>query len=610
MLSTYTYPRFATRRAADLDAHQAGRTARHPVVVVGAGPVGLATAIDLAQQGQPVVLLDDDDTVSVGSRGLCYAKRTLEVLDRLGCGAPVVAKGVTWNVGRTFFGEREVFHFNLLPEAGHERPGMVNLQQYYLEQYLVERAQALPNLDLRWKTQVTQVTPQTDGVLLALNTADGPYPLQADWLVAADGARSPIRRQLGLDIEGQVFQDRFLIADVVMKAEPGLAGVPADGGQPGDGPDAPLRGRARLGQERWFWFDPPFHRHQSVLLHREADNVWRIDFQLGWDADPEAEKQPERVIPRIQAMLGADAEFTLEWVSVYTFQCRRMARFRHGRVLFAGDAAHQVSPFGARGANSGIQDADNLAWKLKLVLQGLAPETLLDSYSDERVTAADENLLNSTRSTDFITPKSAVSRDFRNAVLTLASEHAFARALVNSGRLSVPTHLVGSALNTADLPADSFAGPLQPGSPLADAPVASASGQPSWLLRHTGNRFQLLLFVESPAAIDAATRTALARLADPGGQPPAMPVHTLLVAKRGSGAVPPGCTLVVDSEGLAARRCDARTGTAYLLRPDQHVAGRWRKLDTAAVQAAVARASGRAQAQPAALPPLATAQPV
>jgi 3-(3-hydroxy-phenyl)propionate hydroxylase len=164
-----------------------------------------------------------------------------------------------------------------------------------------------------------------------------------------------------------------------------------------------------------------------VLLHREADNVWRIDFQLGWDADPELEKQPERVIPRIRAMLGPDREFELEWVSVYTFQCRRMQKFRHGRVLFAGDAAHQVSPFGARGANSGIQDTDNLVWKLKLVMQGLAPESLLDSYSEERVAAADENLLNSTRSTDFITPKSQVSKDFRNAVLGLAREHAFAR---------------------------------------------------------------------------------------------------------------------------------------------------------------------------------------
>jgi hypothetical protein len=142
-------------------------------------------------------------------------------------------------------------------------------------------------------------------------------------------------------------------------------------------------------------------------------------------------------------MLGPDREFELEWVSVYTFQCRRMQKFRHGRVLFVGDAAHQVSPFGARGANSGIQDTDNLVWKLKLVMEGLAPESLLDSYSEERVAAADENLLNSTRSTDFITPKSQVSKDFRNAVLGLAREHAFARTLVNSGRLSVPAHLTG-----------------------------------------------------------------------------------------------------------------------------------------------------------------------
>jgi 3-(3-hydroxy-phenyl)propionate hydroxylase len=147
-----------------------------------------------------------------------------------------------------------------------------------------------------------------------------------------------------------------------------------------------------------------------VLLHRQADNVWRIDFQLGWDADPVEEKKPENVIPRIKAMLGDEREFELEWVSVYTFQCRRMNRFNHGRVLFVGDAAHQVSPFGARGANSGVQDTDNLVWKLKLVMDGKAPATLLDTYSEERGHAADENILNSTRSTDFITPKSESAR--------------------------------------------------------------------------------------------------------------------------------------------------------------------------------------------------------
>ena len=561
MLSTYTYPRYTYRRPAELDDPSA--VSRHPVVVIGAGPVGLAAAIDLAQHGLPVLVLDDDDTVSVGSRGLCYAKRTLEILDRLGCGQPVVDKGVTWNVGRTFFGDREVFNFNLLPEDQHCRPGMVNLQQYYLEQYLVERAAQLPNIDLRWKSQVSSVTPQGDGATVAVRTADGAYTLHADWLVVADGARSPVRRQLGLDIDGKVFQDRFLIADVVMSSPMFNDGA----------------------NERWFWFDPPFHPNQSVLLHREADKVWRIDFQLGWDADPEAEKQPERVIPRIQAMLGPDRKFALEWVSVYTFQCRRMQNFRHGRLLFVGDAAHQVSPFGARGANSGLQDADNLAWKLKLVIAGLAPDALLDSYDQERVAAADENLLNSTRATDFITPKSGVSKDFRNAVLTLAGDHPFARALVNSGRLSVPAHLGDSPLNTPD--AAPFDGLMAPGAPMADAPVQHA-GQPGWLLGHAGNCFQLMLFADSAESLDAGSCATLAKLADAP-----IPVHTLLITQR-DGPAPAGATVLVDATGTAARRYGARPGTAYLLRPDQHVVARWRALDADAVRAALARATGHA----------------
>jgi len=548
MLSTYTYPHYSSGRAPELD-DAPGTVRRHPVVVVGAGPVGLAAAIDLAQRGTPVLLLDDDKTVSVGSRGLCYAKRTLEVLDRLGCAQPVVEKGVTWNVGRTFLETEEVFHFNLLPEAGHERPGMVNLQQYYLEEYLVKRAQALPNLQMRWEHKVTAVQPDADGATLTVQTADGSFTLRTDWLVVADGARSPIRRLLGLDIEGKVFQDRFLIADVVMKAD--------------------------LPTERWFWFDPPFHPGQSVLLHREADNVWRIDFQLGWDADPEAEKQPERVIPRIQAMLGPEREFTLEWVSVYTFQCRRMKRFRHGRVLFAGDAAHQVSPFGARGANSGIQDADNLGWKLQLVLLGQAPDTLLDSYDAERVAAADENILNSTRSTDFITPKTAMSRRFRNAVLEMARDFPFARTLVNSGRLSVATYLDGSPLNTPDVDTGdaAFSGWMAPGAPLDDAPVR-LDGHEGWLLRQI-DAFTLLVF-------------------GPGGLTPqdlaALPVSVRLLRVQPAGQA--GAGELEDVQGLIAKRLDAKPGTAYLLRPDQHVAARWRNVDAGALRAALQRTLG------------------
>ena len=570
MLKTFTWPRYTSPRAPELDAPAVRQV---PLVVVGAGPVGLSATIDAALRGLPVVLLDDDDTVSIGSRGLCYAKRTLEIFDRLGVGDAVVAKGVTWNVGRTFHREREVFSFNLLPEAGHRRPGMVNLQQYHLEQMLVERAMALPGVDLRWRHKVVHVGQDEAGATLTVETAEGTYTLRCDWLIVADGARSPIRRQLGLDMEGKVFQDRFLIADVLLDGEP----FPADR------------------TERRFWFDPPFHRAEGVdeqgvprstsaLMHREADQVWRFDFQLGWDADPELEKQAERVRPRIRAALDgqgfADLGFELEWASVYTFQCRRMADFRHGRLLFVGDAAHQVSPFGARGANSGVQDTDNLLWKLQLVMRGLAPPALLDSYHSERGFAADENLLNSTRATDFMTPKSRAAQVLRDAVLTLAAEFPMGRALVNSGRLSVPATLTSSPLNTPD--SDAFDGWMCPGAPLADAPVRAA-GVDGWLLPRVGQGFVLMHF----GAPDAAGLAVLEGLA----QEP-VPMHPLVVLPAGQ-AGQGTLAWVEDRAGLAAQRCDARPGTVYLLRPDQHVAARWRLLDAAAVRAALARATGQ-----------------
>lgn len=339
---------------------------RKPLIIIGAGPIGLAAAIDARLQGLEVLVFDDDKTVSVGSRAVCYAKRSLEILDRLGVGALACKMGVSWNVGRTFLDQQEIYQFNLVPDPGHKRPGMVNLQQYHIEEMLIARALEL-GADMRWQYKVTAVTPAADHATLTVETPDGSFDIEANWLVVADGARSPIRRHLGLDIEGRVFQDRFLIADVIMKAD-----YPA---------------------ERWFWFDPPFHRNQSVLLHKQSNNVWRVDFQLGWDADPEEEKKPEKVLPRLKAMLGEERPFELEWVSIYTFQCRRMTDFRHGRVLFVGDAAHQVSPFGARGANSGFQDADDLMWKLSLVIKGQAPDRLLDSYALDRQFAADENIM-------------------------------------------------------------------------------------------------------------------------------------------------------------------------------------------------------------------------
>ncbi|MEN8500923.1 MULTISPECIES: FAD-dependent oxidoreductase [Paraburkholderia] len=536
--------------------------AAYPVIVVGAGPVGLATAIDLAQQGVPVVLVDDDCSLSTGSRAICFSKRSLDIFDRLGCGQRMVDKGISWNVGKVFLKDELVYTFNLQPEAGHNRPAFINLQQYYVEGFLLERAQETPNIEIRWKSKVVGVAQngapgaRDAGVTLTIDTPDGPYDLRGRYVVAADGSRSPIRNLLGLDSKGVTFKDRFLIADVKMEA------------------DFPT--------ERWFWFDPPFHPNQSVLLHRQPDNVWRIDFQLGWDADPVLEKTPERVIPRVRALLGPDAKFELEWVSVYTFSCLRMERFRHGNVLFAGDSAHGVSPFGARGANSGVQDAENLAWKLAMVLEGKAPDTLLDTYASEREFAADENIRNSTRSTDFITPKSPVSRVFRDAVLKLSRHHPFARQLTNSGRLSVPAVLRDSPLNTAD--SDSFEGAMVPGASCVDAPVQQ-EGQPAWLLQQLGQQFTGVLF-RGEQGIDPATQAALDAL-----QASPIPLKLVVVTSgNAKAASSTGVQIVHDAEGLASARYDAKPGTFYLIRPDQHVCARWRQVDVDAVAHALKRA--------------------
>ncbi|MDF1718597.1 MAG: FAD-dependent oxidoreductase [Antarcticimicrobium sp.] len=511
---------------------------RHRVIVVGAGPVGLAAAIDLAQQGIEVVILDENDKVSFGSRAICFAKRPLEILDRLGAGQPMVDKGVVWNLGKVFFDDRKVFEFDLLPEAGHQRPAFINLQQYYFEDFLVNRVRELQAegapIEIRGRNKVSAVGTHPEHVTLEIDTPEGSYNIEADWVIACDGAGSPMRAMLGKDFVGRVFEDNFLIADVIMEA------------------DFPT--------ERWFWFDPPFNRGQSALLHKQPDGVWRIDLQLGWDIDKEREKRPENVIPRLKAMLGEEVEFELEWVSIYTFQCRRMEQFRHDRVIFAGDAAHQVSPFGARGANSGVQDTDNLIWKLRLVMEGKAPESLLDSYDHERVHGADENILNSTRSTDFITPKSEMSRMLRDAVLDLSEHYEFARPLVNSGRLSVPCTYDGSPLNSAD----ALDGPerTRPGSPCPDVPLGD-----SFLLRKLGDRFTLLTIdAEAPDLIEEdgieVTRLALSIKDDP----------TLALKERYLG--------------------DA-TSAVYLIRPDQHVAARRSSFDEPLFRAAIRRATGK-----------------
>lgn len=521
--------RFEYRRAPDQD-----RAAHHPVIVVGAGPVGLTLALDLDARGIPVVLLDDSDRIGEGSRGICYAKRTLEVWQRLGVARPVLEKGVVWKKGRVFHRDRELYDFDLLDEGGHAMPAFVNIQQYWVEKYLIDAISQRPGISLRWRNAVSAVERRDDGVIVTVDTPEGPYRLTCDWLVCCDGARSPTRAMLGLAFDGEVFDDQFLIADVRMTAP--------------------------FPTERWFWFEPPFHTGQSALLHKQPDDVWRIDLQLTPDADTVAERQPDRVRERIRKMIGNDA-FELVWVSVYRFQCRRLKNFVHGRVIFAGDAAHQVSPFGARGANSGIQDADNLAWKLAMTQSGGAGPDLIASYDIERGEAADDNIGHSTRATDFIAPRSIGERRLRDAALALAGSGAgFAKRFVNSGRLSQPTTYRRSALQTDD--ATDFAGSARPGAPLPDAPVM-VGGRRGWLLDQVGRGFAILT---------SGPELGRATLGD---------VPHLYIGSD-----------LADPDGHVASRLDMAPGTTYVVRPDQHVAARMRTYNPGELAAALRRAKG------------------
>jgi 3-(3-hydroxy-phenyl)propionate hydroxylase len=542
-MSSYEYRHYPYRRPPELGA---GRGERRSVLIVGAGPVGLAAAIDLAQHGIPSVIVDDNDIVSVGSRAICWSKRTLEIFDRLGVGERMVAKGVTWKVGRVYHRDRELYRFDLLPEGGHKMPAFINLQQYYAEEYLIDRALEFPELiDLRWRNKVTGVVPSAAGVTATIETPDGSYALDAQWLLAADGARSTVRSVLGLPFEGHTFEEKFLIVDVRIDAD-----YPSD---------------------RRFWFQPDFDPAESVLIHRQPDNVFRIDFQLGWDADAEAARDPERAMERVRRVVGPDVKCEYEWCSVYTFRCARLARFVLGRVVFVGDSAHVVSPFGARGGNGGVQDVDNLCWKLAAVLRGEAPESLIESYDRERRHGADENILNSSRTTTFMTPKSAVEHHFRDGVLALAPDHAFARALVNSGRLSKPCDLRGFAGFATD--DGGVSGPMAPGMPCDDAPVVDGAGRRGWLLNGLGGGPTVMTFAKDAAAVEAAMR-----------------------AVRGSGidglrvAVitddPRGAARLGDCDGLVRARYGGAPGVTYLIRPDQHVLGRWSRLDAAELGAA------------------------
>lgn len=514
-MAGYKLPKYAYRRPPELSgAKKTGTGPTHPtypVIVVGAGLGGLSAALELASRGIETVLLDEDDTVGaagLSSRGICYAKRSLEILDRFGAAKRILAKGVTWNEGDVFRGSERLYRFNLQPETDQRFPAFVNLQQFYVEQYLVEALGNYALADLRWKNRVSNVVQKKNHVEVKVRTPDGSYTARCQYLVAADGAHSVVRRKIGArDADSALFETAWCIADVKLKSRA-----------------APVR-KAFLDNAR--------NGGGAIWYHQMADRVWRTDWQISHYPDPEAEATPARARRRLRKFLGPKAQFDLVWVGPWRFRKRYLEKMAYGRVLFAGDAAAQHSPFGGRGGNRAIQDANNLGWKLALVLQGQAHADLLQTYDAERHAAARESVEVASRSANFIGPENRGQRVFRDSILDLAQRHAWARELVNVGRLSVACRYFDSPLNAPDGGFDA---------PLAAPGCAAPDGklERGYFVDQLQGQFTVVYF---------------------GNQGPDAGVRTLHVKNNRS---------------LFARYGVPKEGATYVFRPDGHVLARCR----------------------------------
>jgi 3-(3-hydroxy-phenyl)propionate hydroxylase len=527
------------------------------VVIVGAGPVGLTLGLGLARMGIRSLILDDDDKLSDGSRAICIQRHTLEIFQRLGAVEPMMQKGVTWTLGRVFFRRKELFQIRF-PGSDEQFPPFINLQQSYTEQYLLDALRGHPLCEVRWRHKVTALAQDDDAVTVTAETPEGEVDFVADYVIAADGARSSVRNLLGISFDGHTYPDRFFIADI--------------------------RARLDFPNERWFWFDPVFNPGKSALVHPQPDGEWRIDWQLGPDVDIEAHKERAALDRLIRATIG-DREYEIVWVTTYVFHERLARRFQQGRVFLAGDAAHLVAPFGARGMNSGVQDAYNLIWKLWLTLDGKAPAELLGTYETERRAAAEENVRITDGSMRFITPQTRGRLLQRNAILRGSVWFKRLRPWVNSGRLSTPFVYNESPLihRTEHLPAlrDQLLSPAlwrvvrrfkrgpRAGELAPDACYASAEKKERRRLTHLiGHHFLLLYFSDEPEQACRKLKETCAELPD-------VPLHIYVVSsRRANVAAPEPIDLLWDDDGDIVRQYAARGGSLYLVRPDGHIAAR------------------------------------
>lgn len=535
--------------------HPAGQHA--PVVIAGAGPIGLVTALALAQQGVRCVVLEAERQVSEGSRAIVFTRRSMEILQQVGVADRVSAAGLPWRFGNSIYRGQRVFRMENPHDPDDRFFPLINLQQQYLEQYLVEACAAQPLVELRWGNKLLSFTQDGQGAALEVDTAEGPYTLKADWLVAADGARSVVRSLMDLKLEGASYEGKFVIADIRV--------------------DLPLP------TERLAFFDPDWNPGNTILMHREPHGIWRLDYQLPPGETPEDALKPESLKARIDAQLAmighAGVPWEMDWCSVYSARALTLPDYVHQRVLFVGDAAHLLPIFGVRGANTGFQDAQALAWRLALVARGVAPASLLASYSHERVGAAREIIDEAGKSTRFMAPPSRGFRLLRDAVLSLSLTQPFVGPLYH-WRTSRPHEYTRSALNSVgDDNALFSAGPAH-GAP----PRNVCLGPGDYLLDHLDHRFALL-YATGAAALPADLQAAAEEARQRG-----LPLQVIAVGARQP--VQGADTTLADADGHLRQRHGLRDGGAYLLRPDQHVCARWMALDATRLRAALLNAAG------------------
>ena len=536
-----------------------GDAQRQPVVIVGSGPAGMVTALELARHGVRSVLLESELQVSQGSRAIVFTRRSMEILQQVGVAERIVADGLPWRFGNSFYRGQRVFRMQAPHDPDDRFFPMINIQQQYLEEYLYDACRASPLIDFRWGNRVLGVTSCDDHAIVEVDTPEGSYTLQAGWLVAADGGRSGIRSALNLKLEGASYEGQFVIADIRV--------------------DLPLP------TERLAFFDPPWNPGNTVLMHREPHGIWRVDYQLPPGETPEAALEPASLKARIDAQLAmighAGAAWEMDWCSVYSARALTLPDYVHGRVLFVGDAAHLLPIFGVRGANTAFQDAQSLGWHLAFVVKGLADASLLANYSAERVRAAREIIDEAGKSTRFMTPPSRGFGLLRDAVLSLSLSQEFVRPLYH-WRTSRPHEYTQSALNCAG-----DDDPLFDAGPGRGAPPQNVRlGDDDYLLDHLGGGFDLLYFGAGTALPEALQQVIAG--ARQGGLP--IRVTAVGAAQPVAGAD----QTLADADGRVRLRYGVRAaGAAYLLRPDQHVCARWITLDAARLRAALQTALPR-----------------